>query len=142
MKRSRVDPEREVLDLMGDCLWDVFSDNNDVTGPDSKVYHLGSFRGSGGFLADFLNAHYAPDYRYDYIDFYMGTLGGSDRANLTPVYEWIFRRLYALDCDWRYHFSGVASRVLRFRSGGTGGRRPGWLRSRAGGTGRTQCPAG
>ena len=100
-----VDPEREVLDLVGACLWDVFSDNNDVTGPGGKVYHLGSFRGSGGFLADFFNTHYAPDYRYGYIDFYMGAWGGSDRADLTPIYEWIFRRLYALDCDWRYHFS-------------------------------------
>ena len=42
----------------------------------------------------------------------MGARGGSDHADLTPVYEWIFRRLYALDCDWRYHFSEL--QAVRF----------------------------
>ncbi|PSQ79427.1 MAG: hypothetical protein BRD37_00015 [Bacteroidetes bacterium QH_8_67_23] len=100
-----VRPKQEVLEVLGDGLWDVFSDNNDVVGPGGGVYHLGSFRGTGRFLAEFFNERYAPEDRFDYIDFYMGMLGDSDRADLTPVYEWIFRRLYALDCDWRYQFT-------------------------------------
>ena len=41
---------------------------------------------------------------YSYLDFYMGTSMVSDRADLTPVYEMIFRRLKARGLDWKYSF--------------------------------------
>ena len=55
-----VEPERECRELIGLCLWDVFSDNHEVKSDDVRWLHLGSARGSGGFLADVLNAQGGP----------------------------------------------------------------------------------
>jgi hypothetical protein len=41
---------------------------------------------------------------YDYMDFYCGTQMVGGRADLTGVYRFIFRRLRAAGCDWRYTF--------------------------------------
>lgn len=49
--------DEEVCRLVGMALWDVFSDNHEVTDADGRLYDLGSFRGSGGFLSDLLNRH-------------------------------------------------------------------------------------
>jgi hypothetical protein len=49
------EPEKEVRELVGRALWDIFSDNHEVTGPDGRIVDLGSFRGSGGFLAELAN---------------------------------------------------------------------------------------
>ena len=73
-----IEVEREVLELVGECLWDVFSDSHEVVAPDGRVLDLGSFRASGGFLADVLNRQSGTD-RYDYIDFYMGTIWVAQR---------------------------------------------------------------
>lgn len=91
------------LELLGCCLWDIFSHNHDVIGPDGRAYHLGSFRGTGDFLADRMAAVY-DDPGFDYIDFYMGTLGEDDHG---PVYEWIFRGLKDAGCDWIYSFPRI-----------------------------------
>jgi hypothetical protein len=40
----------------------------------------------------------------DYLRFYLGTIWISRRADLTPVYAMIFRRLRSLGADWVYHF--------------------------------------
>ena len=90
-------------ELVGKCLWDIFSDNHDVLGPDGRIVDIGSFRGAGGFLADSINRQ-AGRREYDYIDFYMGTIWLAQRADLTPVYCMIFRRLKARGYDWTYHF--------------------------------------
>jgi hypothetical protein len=146
-----VEPAREVGELVGMCLWDIFSDNHDVVAPDGRVLDIGSFRAAGGFLAELLNrqtgkestpdlttaqdlqrlaellnrqAEEAPDRAaldespffaefvkrqaekegYDYIDFYMGTAWVAQRADLTPVYRMIFRRLRQRRLDWVYQF--------------------------------------
>lgn len=98
-----VETEREVGELVGHCLWDIFSDNHDVLGPDRRLVDIGSFRGAGGFIADCLNRQ-SSGRRYDYLDFYMGTIWVADRAALAPVYEMIFRRLKAHHLEWRYSF--------------------------------------
>jgi hypothetical protein len=91
--------------MIGYCLWDVFSDNHEVIGKDGKVYDTGSFRGSGGFIADYINSHFPQlSSSYDYLDFYMGSIWVNERADLTPVYLWIFRNLKRLQCDWIYSF--------------------------------------
>jgi len=130
------------LELVGRCLWDIFSDNHEVLGPDGRIVDIGSFRGAGSFLAELANVQIghergaaekrdmarferlaalgsdvsvekimamvsegeSPDRPYDYMDFYMGTQTVAHRADLTPVYQMIFRRLQAADCDWRYTF--------------------------------------
>jgi hypothetical protein len=102
-RTTPIEPEREVRDLVGMCLWDVFSDNHEVIDAAGRVVDLGSFRGTGGFIADFINRELNAR-EYDYIDFYLGTIWVSQRADLTPVYEMIFRRLKALGLDWLYHW--------------------------------------
>jgi hypothetical protein len=101
-----VDLQREVRELVGRCLWDVFSDNHDVIAPDGREVHLGSWRGSGDFIADVLNDE-VDSRQYDYMDFYMGTIWIDDRADLTPVYAIIFRRLAAHGYDWEYAFPRI-----------------------------------
>jgi hypothetical protein len=98
-----VETEREVRDLVGQCLWDVFSDGHEVVGPDGRVLNLGSFRASGEFLAEVLNRQIGTE-QYDYLDFYMGTSWLGQRTDLTPVYQMIFRRLRSRQLQWIYHF--------------------------------------
>lgn len=62
-----VEPEREVVELLGCALWDVFSHNHSVT-DDAGLPYCGS------------------------------------RADLHPVYRWIFERLRQAGCEWRYSF--------------------------------------
>lgn len=99
-----VEPERELRELVGLCLWDVFSDNHEVIAPDGRIADLGSARGSAGFIADWISEQQNELRRYDYMDFYMGTRVISQRADLTPVYRMIFNRLQLQGCDWIYHF--------------------------------------
>jgi hypothetical protein len=98
-----IEAEQEARELVGQCLWDVFSDSHEVVGADGRVLDLGSFRGSGGFLAEILNRQIGADH-YDYMSFYMGTIWLAQRADLTPVYQMIFRRLRGRRLDWIYHF--------------------------------------
>jgi hypothetical protein len=100
---SPVETAREVRELVGLCVWDVFSDNHEVVGADGRVVDLGSFRATGGFLADYLNGQIGRA-EYDYMSFYLGTIWVAQRADLTPVYKMIFRRLKAWRLDWIYHF--------------------------------------
>jgi hypothetical protein len=100
---SPIEIEREVRELVGMCVWDLFSDGHEVVDADGRVVDLGSFRASGGFIADWLNRRMGRD-EYDYINFYLGTIWVSQRADLTPVYRMIFRRLRERQFDWIYHF--------------------------------------
>ncbi len=98
-----VETEGEVRELVGLCLWDVFSDEHEVAASDGRRLDLGSFRGSGGFLADVLNRQTGRE-QYDYLSFYLGTIWVAGRADLAPIYQMIFRRLRARGLDWVYHF--------------------------------------
>ena len=104
--------DQEVRELVGQCLWDVFSDSHEVIGPDGRVLDLGSFRGSGDFLADVLNRQ-VNKRQYDYMSFYMGTIWVDQRADLTPVYRLIFLRLHGRRLDWIYHFPRLHAIDLR-----------------------------
>ncbi|MGH2400851.1 MAG: hypothetical protein ACRDF6_13525 [bacterium] len=65
---------------------------------------IGSFRGAGAFLDEHLNRGQEERWREgDYLRFYMGTIWISRRADLTPVYVMIFRRLRVIGADWEYH---------------------------------------
>lgn len=86
-------------------MWDIFSDNHEVRTANTLV-DLGTFRGAAGFIADV--RHRSGDSeagfagRGDYLEFYIGTSMVRHRADLTPVYELIFRRMRQLGLDWRY----------------------------------------
>jgi hypothetical protein len=101
---SPVNEEEEVTELVGLCLWDTFSDNHDVIAADGRVADIGSFRGAGAFLDEHLTRDQDGWREGDYLRFYLGTIWISRRADLTPVYGMIFRRLKALSADWVYHF--------------------------------------
>lgn len=107
-KESAVETDREVAELVGRCLWDVFSDNHDVFGPDGRLIDIGSFRGAGGFIADELNRQTRHSGRghsgYGYMDFFMGTAWIHCRADVTIVYEMIFKRLRNRRLDWAFCF--------------------------------------
>jgi len=98
-------PREECADLMGCCLWDIFSDNHEVRTADALV-DLGTFRAAAGFIANVRHQSSNSDAgfatRSDYLDFYMGTSMVRHRADLTPAYELIFRRMRQLGLDWRY----------------------------------------
>lgn len=98
-----VEPEVVVRDMVGRCLWDIFSDSHDVVAEDGRRLHLGSFRGSAGFIAEYLNKQTGTE-TYFYMDFYMGTGMGEAKNDLHSVYRMIFRRLQAEGYDWVYHF--------------------------------------
>jgi hypothetical protein len=111
-KDEPVNVAGEVTELMGRCLWDVFSDGHDVVAADGRLADLGSFRAAGGFIACYLDGTEPDDWGGDYLRFYMGTSWIScsdihDRADLTPVYATIFRRLKAQGADWVYHFPEI-----------------------------------
>jgi len=90
--------------ITGIAIYHIFSNNHEVYA-DNEVYDMGSARGSGGFIADFLNEkfNYIPA-KYDYLDFYMGALWIEDRASFLPFYEHVFQVLKNEHCDWNYSF--------------------------------------
>jgi hypothetical protein len=113
-----VEAKQELTDLVGLCVWDIFSDNHDVTDPHGRAIDIGSFRGAGAFIAAFAagqadgeGGETWPD-RADYLRFYLGTIWIGGRCDLTPVYVLIFRRMHAQGLDWRYVFPRLG--VVRF----------------------------
>lgn len=102
-RETPLEPEREIGELVGQCLWDVFSDNHDVLADVGRVIDIGSFRAAGEFLAERRNEQ-TGRVNYDYMDFYLGTSWIAQRADLSPVYRMIFRRLRLHGMDWVYHF--------------------------------------
>jgi hypothetical protein len=51
-----VQQDEELTQLVGMCLWDVFSDNHEVIAADGRVADIGSSRGAGAFLDEQLTA--------------------------------------------------------------------------------------
>jgi hypothetical protein len=51
---SPLNEQEEVTELVGLCLWDVFSDNHDVIAADGRLADIGSFRAAGAFLDEYL----------------------------------------------------------------------------------------
>jgi hypothetical protein len=75
---------------------------------ESRVGDIGSFRGASAFLDECLSRDSRERWcRGDHMRFYMGTGWISGRADLTPVYAMIFRRLRLLEAEWVYHFPEI-----------------------------------
>jgi hypothetical protein len=125
-RETPIEPRHECAQLVGECVWDVFSDSHEVIGPDRRVLDLGSFRSSAGFIADFAKPDLKsmepldlpeefqiklpegfPPFDMSYMQFYMGSTRTSARTDLTPIYRMIFRRLKARGHDWVYHFPQI-----------------------------------
>lgn len=105
VKNEPVDQPYEIVHILGDCIWNIFSNNHTVFNENAESYDLGSWRGSGRFIADVINKlQLVPGKSFDYMDFYMGGIFRHERADLTPVYEFIFKKLKAKNLDWEYSF--------------------------------------
>ena len=72
----------EVTELVGMCLWDIFSDNHDVIAADGRLADIGSFRGAGAFIDEHLTRDQDGWREGDYMRFYMGTIWIGQRADL------------------------------------------------------------
>jgi hypothetical protein len=127
---AAVNEEEEVTELVGLCLWDIFSDNHDVIAADGRLANIGSFRGAGAFLDEHLTRDQEGWKDGDYMRFYMGTIWISRRADLIPVYAMILRRLNAAGADWVYHFPEIGIVELA-RADGVDKASPGYSVSQA-----------
>lgn len=148
---SPVNEQKEVTELVGLCLRDVFSDNHDVITADGRLADIGSFRSAGAFLDAHLTRHQEGWPESDYLRFYLGTISISRRADMTSVYAMIFRRLAAAGADRVYHFpelaliepgstdDGEEFGVAGSRRRARGTTPPCRHRARPGGTARHQC---
>src|SRR3989442_13790213 len=94
-----VQADSELTELVGLCLWDIFSDNHEVIAADGRVADIGSFRGAGAFLAEHLINDRDSWREGDYLRFYLGTIWISGRADLTRIYAMIFRLLKPTGAD-------------------------------------------
>ncbi len=100
-----VDEQYELVSIYGNSLWNIFSNNHTVFDKKGNSYDLGSWRGSGGLIADVINQlQLVPNATFDYLDFYMGHYMDDERADLTAVYEFIFARLKHKELDWEFSF--------------------------------------
>lgn len=107
-------PLEEWTELLGDCLWDVISNNHDLILATGERVDFGSFRMVSALIDQFIIGETLSD-AWDCGDstrFYMGTSFVSGRTDLTPVYRLIFQRLRAVDCRWCYSFPQIY--VTRF----------------------------
>jgi hypothetical protein len=100
-----VENNRNVAELVGRCLWDIFSNQHEVIASDGRLIDLGSFQAAGEFIADYLNRRTRRQ-EWDYMDFYLGTDApwSWTQSDLRSVYELIFRRLQRRALRWVYHF--------------------------------------
>jgi len=103
-KETDIDISKEVTELVGMCLWDVFSDNHKVIAADGRIADIGSFRASSAFLDDWIAQRADRDRKGDSMRFYMGSIWIRGRADLSPVYRMIFRKLKAAGANWENHF--------------------------------------
>lgn len=95
----------ECAELLGLCLWHLFSDNHEVRTIEGNPVDLGTGRSAAAFLTDFLeHPHQRPSSLdvFDYIRFYIKCNLVKGRADLTSVYALIFLRMRRCGLAWRY----------------------------------------
>lgn len=102
---SQIEAVTECAELLGLCLWHLFSDNHEVRTVEGNTVDLGTCRSAAAFLTDFLeHPHQRPSSLegFDYIRFYIKCNLVKGRADLTPVYALIFLRMRRCGLAWRY----------------------------------------
>jgi hypothetical protein len=62
------------MSLRRSILRHIFSDNHDVIGVDGRLAGIGSFRGAGAFLDQYLTRHQEDWRGDDYTRFYVGPI--------------------------------------------------------------------
>jgi hypothetical protein len=98
---ENINAQEEFDHILGLSVYDIFFNNHTVFDADNKEYNFGSFR----LISDFFTLELASAHtKYDYMDFYMGSIGIKERAGLKPFYEFIFSILKLNYCTWQYEF--------------------------------------
>ena len=88
--------------FLGNSFWDVFSNNHSVYLINGNVeFDIGSFRGSGSFLSEFIESENAS-LQFSYMDFYMGHFKETNDA--ARSYGFIFEQLKKNGFDWQYAY--------------------------------------
>jgi hypothetical protein len=96
-----VRPGDELNELMGLCLWDVFSDGHVVVAGDGRAADFGPFCESSNFLDQYVGGEICSSGRKCF-GFSWGTHTLAKRADLTGVFAMIFRRLRSAGAEWVY----------------------------------------
>lgn len=85
------------------CLWDVFSDNNQVITADGRGVADWGFRGWSHFMNEQITKTTVQWREEDYFYFGLGDYQHSDVYDVNEIYLMIFRRLKAQGADWLYN---------------------------------------
>ncbi len=100
---SGIHPIGEFRYLLAIAVYEIFSNNHQVLDESLKEYDMGSLRGSGRFLSEFLNMFYPEGIKvYDYMDFYYTFPFIAHRSDLSPLFEFIFEKLKKRGMEWIY----------------------------------------
>jgi hypothetical protein len=91
-----IEPQDELTELVGLCLWDVFSDNHDVIAADGRLADIGSFRGAATFLDEHLTRGRGSWRQGDYLRFYFRDNLDLQACRPHAGARMIFRRLRSL----------------------------------------------
>jgi hypothetical protein len=107
--RNRLDSrvlraERPALAMhVAQCLWDVFSDNNQVITSDGRGVADWGFRGWSHFMNEQIAKTIGQWREENYFYFAMGDYQHSHVYDVNEIYLMIFRRLKAHGADWLYN---------------------------------------
>ena len=96
-----VRPIDELGELMGLCLWDVFSDGHVVVAADGRAADFGPFAESSKFLDRYVGGEICSSGRKCF-GFSWGTHTLGKRADLTSIFAMIFHRLRSAGGEWVY----------------------------------------
>jgi len=99
----------EWVELLGDCLWDILSNNHELILQSGETANFGSFRMVSALIDEFADGGSLAEFqdRGGTMRFYMGSAMIQRRTDLGPVYQLIFRRFKALGYRWRYSFPRI-----------------------------------
>jgi len=100
---TNINPIDEFRYLLAIGIYEIFSHNHEVRDDIGKIYDMGSMRGTGKFLAEFLNMYYPTEWTtYDYMDFYYQYFAIQGRGDMSPIFRYVFQKMQARKLSWLY----------------------------------------
>jgi len=107
--RAEMTADGELIELLGNCLWDILSDNHKPVTKEGEPVSFGSFRMVSSLIDEFIEGGpLSEDWgQGDHMRFYMGSTFVRNRTDLGTIYQMIFRRLQLLGYEWRYSFPRI-----------------------------------
>lgn len=107
--RPALSEDEEWPELLGSCLWVIFSDNHELVDESGSRFNFGSFRAVSSLIDEFMEGKPLSEAwgRGDYMRFYLGASFASERTDLRPVYRLIFSRLKNQGYEWCHVFPRI-----------------------------------